>query len=359
MPDIDSRSAGASIAVADPPWRNIALFLLTASVVVLSLAFTKALLFSLVGAVALAVVTQPIAIWLQRRMSPTASAAVLVLAVVVALLLPLFFIGRDLLVELISFIHFVQSGSAEDLLNRIAQDHPKIGGIVRNAAQQTDLPGTARRAAASAARPVAMALSKAARGITRAVLLLFFYFFLVRDHRAAREALAGIVPLPPAETDDLLHQTGDVVQAIFAGRFLIAIVQGVLAGLAYLVLGVPGALLWSSITIVCCLIPAFGSFIAWVPIALYLGLAQSWTKAAILAAWGGIIVGNIDNVLYPALVGKRTDLHTAVIFVAIFGGLAIFGVSGFVLGPVIVAVAIFLLRIWKQRLQKPLPAGNA
>ena len=84
---------------------------------------------------------------------------------------------------------------------------------------------------------------------------------------------------------------------------------------------------------------------------MYLGLSQSWTKAALLAAWGGIVVSNVDNVLYPVLVGRKTNLHTAVIFVAIFGGLALFGVSGIVLGPVIVAGTMFLLQVWKRYVQ--------
>lgn len=335
------------------PWRTLALFLLTGAVVIFSLLFTQVLLFSIVGAIALAVVTYPLTLWLEKRISPTMTATVSVLLVTLALVLPIFFIVRDLVGEVITLVHFVQNGSAEEMVNRVAQDHPTIGNYVRQAAQQVDFAGTARRIAGSAARPIGMVFSKLADGIKNAVLLLFFYFFLVRDHRAAVKSLAGVVPLHPADTDDLLRQTAGVVQAIFAGRVVIALIQGALAGIAYLLLGVPGALLWGSITVVCCLVPAFGSFLAWVPIALYLGLAQSWTKAAILAAWGGIVVGNIDNVLYPALVGKRTDLHTAIIFVAIFGGLAVFGVSGFVLGPVIVAIAIFLLKIWKRRLNEP------
>ncbi len=326
----------------------LALFLLTAAGIVVSLLFTRALLFSIVGAVALAVCTQPLTLWMEKRLSPSLTATISVLLVTLALLVPLFFIVRDLIGESVTLIQFVQNGSAESTLSRIAHDHPKIGRYVQQAAQQADLPGIARRVAGSAAQPIAAFFSGVASGLTSAVLLLFFYFFLVRDHRQAKDALATFLPLQPADAHDLIHQTGQVVQAIFAGRFVIALIQGALAGLAYLVLGVPGALLWTSITVLCCLVPAFGSFVAWVPIALYLGLTQSWVKAAILAAWGGIVVGNIDNILYPALVGKKTDLHTAVIFVAILGGVAVFGISGFILGPVIIAVTLFLLKVWQR-----------
>lgn len=355
MPDPEVRPAQNASLVTALPWRSIALFLVTAALIVCSLLFTRVLLFSLVGAVALAVCTQPLNAWLQRRLSPTLAAVLLVLLVTIALVLPTFFIVRNLVGEAFSIIGFVQNGSAEDLLRRVARDHPTVGGMVQRAADQTDLTGTLHSLASSAAGPIAAGLRKLANGITSVVMLLFFYFFLSRDHRSARTALAGIIPLHAAEADDLIRRTADVVQAIFAGRFVIAIAQGALAGAAYALLGVPGALLWSALTVLCCLIPAVGSFVAWVPIALYLGLAQSWTKAAILAAWGGIVVGNIDNVLYPMLVGKRTDLHTAVIFVALFGGIAVFGLSGFVLGPVIVSVTLFLLTIWKQRFARPEP----
>ena len=334
-----------------PPWRSIALFLLTALAVVTCVLFSNVLLFSLAGAVTLAVVTNPLAGWLKRRCSPSVSAAILVTLVCVAIFLPLVFILRELVGELMSLVHFVASGAAVASVQKMVASHRKIGGVIQAGLQQVDLPNLGQEAAGTVASHVGRGLQSVAKGVTNAVLLLFFYFFCVRDTDAAVAALKGLIPLHAADTEDLLRQAGEVVQATFGGRIVIAVIQGALAGAAYLVLGVPGALLWSAVTALCCVVPAFGAFLAWVPIALYLGLAQSWTKAALLAAWGGIVVSNVDNVLYPMIVGKKTDLHTAVIFVAIFGGLALFGISGFVLGPVIVAATMFLLGVWKRYVQ--------
>ncbi len=331
-------------------WQSVALFALTAVAVVTCVLFSNALLFSLAGAVTLAVVTDPFAAWLKRRVSPGIAATILVVLVTMAVLLPVVLMLNDLLEELIAFIRFVGSGGAAAALQEAAQKHEKIGGLIQRGLRQFDVVAAGKQAASMVAGHLGSALGQVATGVTDAVLLLFFYFFLVRDSEAAVQALRGLLPLGDADADDLLRQTGDVVTATFAGRLVIAVIQGALAGAAYLVLGVPGALLWTAVTAVCCLVPAFGAFIAWIPIALYLGLAQSWTKAGILAVWGGLIVGNIDNVLYPVLVGKKTDLHTAVIFVAIFGGLAVFGISGFVLGPAIVVVAMFLIGVWKRYL---------
>jgi len=92
-----------------------------------------------------------------------------------------------------------------------------------------------------------------------------------------------------------------------------------------------------------------GAFLVWVPIALYLGFTGHWGKAALLALWGGAIVSTIDNFLYPILIGPRLRQHTVAVLVSILGGVAFFGVTGIVLGPVFFSVASTLLEIWKQQ----------
>ena len=343
--------ASPSPAASVPPWRSIALFLLTALAVVTCVLFSNVLLFSLAGAVTLAVVTNPLAGWLKRRCSPSVSAAILVILVCVAIFLPLVLILRELVGELMSLVHFVASGAAVASVQKMVASHRKIGGVIQAGLQQVDLPNLGQEAAGTVASHVGRGLQSVAKGVTNAVLLLFFYFFCVRDTDCRRGSPEGVDsaacgghggPAAPGRgggAGDLRRPHRDRGNPGSAGRR-----------------GLPGtwragALLWSAVTALCCVVPAFGAFLAWVPIALYLGLAQSWTKAALLAAWGGIVVSNVDNVLYPMIVGKKTDLHTAVIFVAIFGGLALFGISGFVLGPVIVAATMFLLGVWKRYVQ--------
>jgi predicted PurR-regulated permease PerM len=96
-------------------------------------------------------------------------------------------------------------------------------------------------------------------------------------------------------------------------------------------------------------IPVLGAFIVWIPAALFLALAGSWGKALILALWGGVVVGGIDNVIYPILVGNRLKLHTIPAFMAIVGGLIVFGPCGLILGPVALTVTVLLLEIWQSR----------
>ena len=312
--------------------------------------FAHRLMFSITGAITLAVVTRPLSGWLRRRYHATPTAILMVALVCMALCLPVYLLIQHLVVQIIGLVHFVQAGGVDDFLAAVSAKHPKLGSAIQSTMAQA-APGVSGRAMASWSAPkLGMVLRGIGRGVVDLALMLFFYFFLVRDEDAAVRAWYAILPLRDSESFDLTRKLSDIISAVFGGRLLIALLQGVASGVAYWLLGVPGALLWGFVTFVCCLVPAFGAFLAWVPICLYLGLAQSWTKCIILGAWCGGVVSTMDNFLYPVFVGRKTNLHTGIIFIAIFGGLGLFGISGFILGPVLVASAIFLLQTWKLRL---------
>lgn len=333
-------------------WRTAALFALTVCCVVATLVFAHRLMFPIVGAITLAVVTQPLSSVLRKRWSHTWAAVAMVALVSVAVFAPMYFLIKHLVIQAIGLVHFVQGGGVDDFLAEMTQKHPKLGTVIQNGIAQV-APGLNGRAVATWFAPrLGTAFGGLVHGIVNVVLLLFFYFFLVQDEAAAVRGWNSLLPLREDEAFDFSRKLRDVIDAIFAGRMLIAMLQGVASGLAYWAVGVPGALLWGFVTFVCCLIPAFGAFLAWVPICLYVGLAGSWTKCLVLAIWCGCVVSTMDNFLYPVFVGKKTDLHTGVIFVALFGGVAFFGISGFIVGPVLVASAMLLLQVWKQRLSE-------
>jgi predicted PurR-regulated permease PerM len=102
-------------------------------------------------------------------------------------------------------------------------------------------------------------------------------------------------------------------------------------------------------------IPVLGAFVIWVPAAIFLALDGSWGKALILTAWGAVVVGSIDNLLYPMLVGNRLKLHTVPAFVSIVGGVILFGPSGLLLGPLAVTATVFFLEIWRIRVRRREP----
>ena len=114
-------------------------------------------------------------------------------------------------------------------------------------------------------------------------------------------------------------------------------------------LGLSAPLLWGVVMALLAVVPVLGAFVVWIPAALFLALEGSWGKALILTLWGMIVVGTIDNLLRPILVGNRLKLHTVLAFMSVVGGLILFGPAGLILGPVALTVTTVLLEIWPSR----------
>jgi predicted PurR-regulated permease PerM len=145
----------------------------------------------------------------------------------------------------------------------------------------------------------------------------------------------------------------DTVYATVYGTLAVSAVQGLLGGLMFWWLDLPAPLLWGMVMAVLAVIPVLGAFVVWVPAACFLALEGSWGKALILTLWGAVIVGGIDNLLLPILVGNRLKLHTILAFLSVVGGLMMFGPAGLILGPVALTATTVLLEIWRQRAEAP------
>lgn len=181
-------------------------------------------------------------------------------------------------------------------------------------------------------------------------LLLTFYllFYFLRDRQRAWRALADFSPLSRAETNLVARRFMDAVQATIFGTLGVAAVQGTLSGLMFWWLGLPLPLFWGVVIGLLAIVPVLGAFVVWVPAAVFLAFEGHWIKALILAAWGGIIVGGVDNLLYPILVGNRLKLHTVPALIGLIGGIILFGAPGLVLGPAVIVVTLVLVEILKK-----------
>ena len=181
------------------------------------------------------------------------------------------------------------------------------------------------------------------------VLITFYLlFYCLRDRLAAKAMIKAWVPLTPPETEQLFRRVGETVHATVYGTLAVAAVQGTLGGLMFWALGLPTPLLWGLVMGLLSIVPVLGAFIVWIPAAILLLLDGSWIRALILAAWGGIVVGGIDNVLRPMFVGNRLRLHTIPAFISIVGGLVLFGAPGFILGPLAATMTVLLVEIWMR-----------
>lgn len=169
-------------------------------------------------------------------------------------------------------------------------------------------------------------------------VMLYVLYFLLRDGKALSAQAARALPLAPVHTKRLLAQFATVVRATVKGNVVVALVQGTLGGLAFWVLGITGPLLWGALMALLSLLPAVGAAMVWGPVAIYLLSTGSLWAAVGLTAWGVVVIGLVDNVLRPILVGKETRLPDYLVLIATLGGLAVFGLNGFVIGPVIAAI---------------------
>ena len=183
--------------------------------------------------------------------------------------------------------------------------------------------------------------------IVQIVFVIFTMYYLFRDGDRIFGVIRDALPLEKAQAESILERTRDVVGASVYGLFSIAIIQGVLGGLAFWALGLPSAIVWCVVMIFLSLIPMLGAFIVWVPAAIYLFATGHYVKGILLVLWGTLVIGMIGNFLRPKLVGGRTKLHELLIFFAVLGGLQVFGVLGIVLGPVVLAITLALVDVFR------------
>lgn len=331
-------------------WEHLTLFLITVCVFVLCWMMSLPFLSAIVGAITLAVVTYRPYCWLESRIKhPTLAAACGVFAVTVSIITPAFFLAEELARQVLSGVNMLRTGEPQQRFSDLLSSHPMIAARLESTARQIDLGQASQSTAGYVAGHLAAALGNTFGAFTQLVVMVFILFFLYRDNRLATASLKVILPLESSEKDLLLNRANDTIYATALGRVAVAGVQGIVASLAFWALGVDNPVLWGLVTALVAIVPAVGASLVWFPIAIYLAMAGHWVKAGCLIAWGSLVVSTVDNFLYPTLVGSRLQQHTVMVFISVVGGIAIFGIAGLILGPLVLTLAKTFLEIWTNR----------
>lgn len=304
---------------------------------------------AMAGALALAVLFAPFHRWLERRLGAgnmAATACVLVVALIVVV--TVFVIASRLIAELGRGAEAIQGLVESGSWRAVFDQHALLAPIGQWLDKQLDLRAIVAPTAAwltSSGASLAQGSMVQAIGV---VLIFYMLFYMLRDRAAAMQSLRSLSPLSSADMSRLFSEVSDTVLATLYGTLIVSLIQGALGGLMFWWLGLPEPLLWGVVMGLLAVVPVLGAFVIWVPVAIFLALEGRIGSALVLTVWGGIVVGGIDNLLYPMLVGNRLKMHTLVVFVSIVGGLMIFGPSGLILGPVIFTVTRLLLQVWKR-----------
>lgn len=201
-------------------------------------------------------------------------------------------------------------------------------------------------------------LSGVAGTLIHLVVFLYALYYFFKEGEHLPRLFTQLSPLPNHYDAKIIHRVRLMVTSVILGALLIAVIQGVLTGVGFAMFGVPGAVLWGMVTVPISFVPWLGTAIIIVPGILSL-LISGHTGAAIgLTIWGGLIVGLIDNLLNPEIIGARAKINPLLVLVSVLGGLQAFGVVGFVAGPIVLSVFLALLEIYQQEFRDKSAAGR-
>lgn len=304
------------------------------------------------GAILWAAVTAILFSPLQRRWAPRFKGrknllALTVLALVTFIvIIPLLGLVVTLAQEGASLYEKVQSGAIDPVgyLERSQVPAPVQNLLDRFGIEFAGLKVMLKDASVQATRYLAtQALSigqNTAAFFVAFALMLYLTFFFLRDGSKLVRQLVRALPLGDEREILLLNKISTVVSATVRGNFVVALVQGTLGGLIFWILGIQAPLLWGTTMVFSSLIPSVGAALIWGPVAAYLLLNGDVWSGAILIAFGAGVIGLVDNVLRPILVGRDIKMPDYLVLLSTFGGISIFGLNGFVLGPLVAALFI-------------------
>jgi predicted PurR-regulated permease PerM len=323
----------------------------------LGLSFLVFRYFLLTFAVAasVALMLGPLQSSLSRRLGHRGglAASLLVLLVVVLILAPVLTYGVLIGQQLTSFLDWLRPHLEPHEWDRFWREvlparSPQLATWLRQLGWEAP-PLTAGLARTSevANHYVQLFLAGAAAVLLDLVIFLMMLFFLLRDGDELREALRGISPFTRGQETELIEHLGNTVRASLQAMIVVPIVQGLVALLGFVMLGVPSPLLWAVMVVFAALIPILGSPLAWIPAALYFLANGQLGHGIAMAAYGVFVISMIDNIIKPIILKGSAQIHTMLGFLSIMGGVFAFGPKGLIVGPVVLSLLLSAYRIYR------------
>ena len=306
---------------------------------------------ALTWAVVLAVIAHPLHQRLLARMPkwPNVAALLAVICVTVVIAVPATLVVREVGKEAIASADAIRKLADGERWKRAIDQFPRLAPVRDWIIERVDFNEVG--GSSDVASNVKTAIANAGEFAITLLVTFFLLFFFLRDKDRILETLQGLLPLAHAESAQVAHKVRDMIAAVVYGTLVVALVQGTLGGLIFWWLELPAPLLWGAVMALLAVLPLLGAAFVWIPAAAFLLIDGHWEKAIVLALWGSVVIGLIDNFLYPLLMKNRLSMHTVPVFIAAMGGLFAFGATGIVLGPLILAVAIALIDVWRRRMR--------
>ncbi|MBP3960656.1 AI-2E family transporter [Gemmata sp. G18] len=333
-------------------FRPFALAAITVALVALCVVLALPLLPAITWGIALAVLAWPLHTWVRKRLFAHRTGAALLTSVVVtaAIVLPSVFVANQVAREAASAADQVREDQAKGTLSARVAAVPGMSGVLEWVDRaEIDLNAEAQRIVrASLGNGLALA-EGSLMAVFQAVIALFILFYALRDRTELLAAVRRLLPLRKPEAERLFDGANDSVFANLYATLVTSAIDGIGTGLMFCAVGLPAPVTWGVVTFVLSFVPILGTYIVWMPAAAYLALSGNWGGAVAMVAFGVASWVVVDNFVYVRVAGQRMHLHEVPALIAFLGGLALFGASGVILGPAILAVTVALLEVWHAR----------
>ncbi|HTL15904.1 MAG TPA: AI-2E family transporter [Patescibacteria group bacterium] len=330
--------------------RAIALALLAAIGMYLCYRLAQPCIPSLVWAGALALIFAPLQRWMELKVKRPSLAALLSLVIIgLLVVVPATWFAQRLVEKATTVPQNIQKQIAAGKWHIDGEEHPHLAHFLTLVEQQVATPENSSTATSWVNTSLTRLVKQSAIAAVQVSLTLYFLFYFLRDRVRVLRAIRWFLPLGESDIDTIFARVNNTIHATLYGMLALSVLQGLLGWLMFWWLGIPSPWFWALLASLFAFVPVVDTFVLWLPAAVYLGLEGRWGEALGVAALGSLLVRGIENFLYPVLVRNRLKVPSVAIFVALVGGLLLFGWSGLVLGPVIMTVTSALLEICAKR----------
>ncbi len=287
--------------------------------------------------------------------STTISAALITFSSVLIIVLPIVYFATQITDELFSlYTHYISFANQNTVNNVIFNLNGLLGSInldFINISEESIFKFFAMILDWIQSNITGFLASLAGFGVNLFLFLISTYYFL-KDGKMFLEKVISLSPMSDDKDSAIIKRLNLAINSILKGRILISIIQGILVGFSFWLLGIPAPTIWGAVAILAALIPMVGTGIVVAPGVIYLLILNQAIPAVVLLIWGVLIVGLVDNVLGPKLLSKNVSVHPFFVLISVFGGLSFFGPLGFIFGPLTLSLLVALVDIYKSEIVK-------
>lgn len=331
--------------------RLVAQAILTGGLIALSLLIAWPFMHAITWGVALAIMAWPVHKRVKARLAgPSLAASASTMIVLLLIVLPGIFVVYQVGRETEEIAKRLKTPPEEVVTREKLQEVPGGSRVVAWMERlNVDVEKELKAATSSVLPDIEGVAQVSLTAAAQFLVAMFILFYVFRDRGEFIQWLRAFLPWTRAEGDHIFASAADSVYANLYATVVTGLIDSITGALLFWIVGVPAPFLWGSVMFILSLLPVVGAGLIWVPVAIYLATTGSWPAAAAILTWGAITMFVVDYILYAKLAGDRMRMHPVPALIAFIGGLGVFGLSGMILGPAIVAMTAAVLDVWRTR----------